>query len=525
MECSSSSSSAPKSGDPQSFGAGSPNPFARFRHLTNSDEDVNLVVAALRAVLADEVPLLVLLERLLRGDAAAGRQLARALIALAPAPNVGEDGDLVGTVLWLAGCFGSSRPGTYVDSFEQQEAATMALVEAALLARQRLNEALKRGSVVPDSDHIAASQTVNVARSRRELLVALQRLDEVLHRDWQDSANQLFRLPAEISIDGSGARRRPNQFDYDDFQEEDVDEDVAEPTMQVCKEAAEALERIPSGDKRRFAWLKPLTSPLPLAHVPHSLDKVTRLAEEMPNFATALRGLIADLALRRETAARYLRIRPLLLVGPPGVGKTRFARRVAQELGMATGYLSLEGLSDNRSLAGTASGWSSAEPCWPLREISRLRSANPLLCVDEVDKCVASQNGDNLATLLAWLEPSTASRVQDPVLGEANLSGISWILCANETARLPAHLLSRVQILRVDPPPVSAFWLVLAGVLNDIAADLGLADARFLPPLPEEALEILQTNWRGGRNPRVLRRLTERLLGELAANRDRGGLN
>jgi hypothetical protein len=520
-----SSSSAAKAGNQQSSVAGSTNPFAMFRRFINSDEDVNLVVAALRAILVDQAPLLALLERLQRGDAVAGRNLARALAALVPSYDVGEDGDLVATVLWLAGCYGPTRPGTYVDAFEQQEAAMMALVEAALLARHRLRAALKLGSAVADGNDIASPRTLNVGQARRGLFAALRRLDGILHDDWKESANQLLRLPAEIATDGSNPRRHLNQFDDDEFEAEDGRVDEAEPTMCVCRDAAAALERMPHGDKRRFEWVKPLTSPLRLAPVPQSLDKVSRLNEEMPNFSTAVRGVVADLALRRDTAADFLRLRPLLLVGPPGIGKTRFARILAEKLGLAFGSMSLEGLSDNRGLAGTASGWSSAEPCWPLREMARLRCANPMLAIDEIDKCVASNNGDNLSTLLSWLEPSTACNVQDPVLGEANLSGISWVFCANETNRLPAHLLSRVQMVRVEPPPVSAFWRVLACVLNDIAGDVGLADPRLLPPLSEEALEILQANWRGGRNPRVLRRLTERLLGELAANRDRGGLN
>ncbi|MCA3082110.1 MAG: AAA family ATPase, partial [Rhodocyclaceae bacterium] len=421
-----SSSSAQGSGNPQSIGAGSANPFARFRHLTNSDEDVDFVCAALRAILVDEPPFLVLLDRLQRGDAVAGRKLARALAALVPAYNVGEDGDLVATVLWLAGCYGPTRRGTYVDSFEQQEAATMALVEAALLARNRLREALKLSSGVADGDDTAAPRRLDVGQARRGLFVALRRLDGILHADWRESADQLLHLPSEISTDGSNPRRRPSQFDYEEFEAEDGGDDEAEPTMCVCPQAPAALERMPHGDKRRFEWLKPLASPLRLAPVPQSLDKVILLSEEMPNFSTAVRGVVADLALRRDTAADFLRLRPLLLVGPPGIGKTRFARILAEKLGLAFSSMSLEGLSDNRGLAGTASGWSSAEACWPLREMARLRCANPLLTLDEIDKCVASHNGDNLATLLSWLEPSTACKVQDPVLGEANLSGISW---------------------------------------------------------------------------------------------------
>jgi hypothetical protein len=216
----------------------------------------------------------------------------------------------------------------------------------------------------------------------------------------------------------------------------------------------------------------------------------------------------------------------MLLVGPPGVGKTRFARRLAEELGLASSYISLEGQSDNRTLAGTASGWSTAEPSWPVREIARVGYANPLLMADEVDKCTASHNGDNVATLLGWLEPSTACAAVDPVLGApVDLSGISWMLSANRVEGLPAALLSRLRVVEVGPLPSAAFSAVLNAVLVDIARDLGLADPRLLPTLGQEELAWLRAHWRRTGSPRILRKLGERLLGEAARRPPAGPAN
>jgi hypothetical protein len=134
--------------------------------------------------------------------------------------------------------------------------------------------------------------------------------------------------------------------------------------------------------------------------------------------------------------------------------------------------------------------------------------------LDELDKCSSSHNGDPLATLLGWLEPSTSAAVVDPVLGASvDLSGISWILAANRIDRLPAPLLGRAHVVHVDLLPLGAFDTVLAGVLADIAEELGVPDARLLPPLETAEITLLQRMWKQTRTPRLLRRVVERLLG------------
>ncbi|HRZ62073.1 MAG TPA: AAA family ATPase, partial [Rubrivivax sp.] len=94
---------------------------------------------------------------------------------------------------------------------------------------------------------------------------------------------------------------------------------------------------------------------------PSGLPAMEHLYDELPNFHEVLDDLKRQLALCQDSRDA-LEITPMLLLGPPGIGKTHFARRVAQLLGTGLGFVSMSALTAGWVLSGASSQWKGARP-------------------------------------------------------------------------------------------------------------------------------------------------------------------
>ncbi len=290
-------------------------------------------------------------------------------------------------------------------------------------------------------------------------------------------------------------------------------EAVPEPGLRVL----ESFD--PPNDRAEWEAYRALATPLPLRRVPRdAAARLGALAEAAPGFAAPLAEMRRGLALAAHAGRPSPRLRPLLLVGPPGVGKTWFARRVAQALDLPFAALNLGGATDNRCLQGTARGWSAATPAWPVAEMARLAAPNPVLFLDEIEKAGGQREANGRAhdTLLAMIEPASAGAWFDECLRtNADLRHAVWIMAANDTRDIPAPLLSRLSVHRIQPPPAGAYVSVAAALLGGIAEDMGCA-ATDLPTLPPETETALARSFAGHRNLRRLRAQMEECLGVAA---------
>lgn len=244
----------------------------------------------------------------------------------------------------------------------------------------------------------------------------------------------------------------------------------------------------------------PLVAAPPLHQVRHALISEFPYAEDAIDFS------LADLVGRAT-----VRLRPLLVHGEVGSGKTLFARRLGELLGVSV-WRTDASRSDGAVFGGTDRRWYSAEPCHPLLAIAQGKIANPLILLDELDKSATrSDYGRLWDCLLGFLEAETNARYPDPALQiDVNLAHISYVATVNSLDPLPSPIRDRFRVVPFPKPQAEHLDALLPAITSALAHEHCLDD-RWVQPLDGSERRIVARHWRGG-SVRRLRRIVEAIL-------------
>lgn len=190
----------------------------------------------------------------------------------------------------------------------------------------------------------------------------------------------------------------------------------------------------------------------------HRADEIAAaLFDDMPWMRDPITLIWRDMRQAAQSGDG-LRFRPLLLDGPPSVGKTHLARRLAALAGVPGVLIDIGAASDGFQLAGSTRNWGKSTPGRVVETILARRIANPVVFVDELEKGSAMVSTSGLSTsathaLLGMMEPASARDWECPYFRVGfNLSRVNWILACNDTRSLPPPLLSRCRVLHLREP-------------------------------------------------------------------------
>ena len=189
------------------------------------------------------------------------------------------------------------------------------------------------------------------------------------------------------------------------------------------------------------------------------------LERDFPNFKDVINFYKAQFRLCALTGRT--RISPILLLGPPGVGKTMFSKKLAQSLKTGFTFIDMASASSAWVLSGLHATWHGAKSGKIFDAMLYSPTASPIVVLDEIEKPVNPER-DPKNALYQLLEENSASEFVDEFVDyPVNLSSIIYIACANGLDGISEPLLTRFKIFDIAPPSVDEQALIIEKMYLD----------------------------------------------------------
>ena len=309
-------------------------------------------------------------------------------------------------------------------------------------------------------------ETVNVRQRMEQVLVFIKKEQELLRvqkkiqhelndRIEKNQREYFLREEMKSIQEELGETADGNQTDYQKFKKK-IEELAFEGEIKETVDSE--LSKLSMMDPNSSEWLV----------TRNYLELITQLPWKVPalddfDLGRAKKILEDDhfgLEDVKKRIIEYLAVRKmkkdakgsiLLLVGPPGVGKTSVGRSIANAMNKPFYRFSVGGMRDEAEIKGHRRTYIGAMPGKIIQGLKITKSSTPVFLIDEVDKMGSSHNGDPASALLEVLDPEQNVNFRDTYLDlPFDISNVFFILTANTLDTVPEPLLDRAEIIQLS---------------------------------------------------------------------------
>ncbi|MEA3274883.1 MAG: endopeptidase La [Pseudomonadota bacterium] len=341
----------------------------------------------------------------------------------------------------------------FLDRFGPEDPSHLSDFAASLTtsSKQQLQEVLEAVELLPRMEKVLV-----LLNNELELARAQQKIRHSVEERMQQQQREFFLREQLKAIQQElGIAKDDRTAELDKFKERIQTLDLTDEAQKRVDEEMEKMAILETGSPEYAVTRNYLDWITLLPWGRHSEDKLDlkrarRVLDRdhygLEDVKTRILEFLAVGIHKREISGSII-----LLVGPPGVGKTSIGRSIADALGRRFYRFSVGGIRDEAEIKGHRRTYIGAMPGKFIQAMKDAGTANPVIMLDEIDKVGASYHGDPASALLEVLDPEQNSDFLDHYLDlRFDLSKVLFVCTANQLDSIPGPLLDRMELIQLS---------------------------------------------------------------------------